>query len=106
MRDTLAVINTRPLPGAEEHQWTSRFNGFPVERKPLKRFGSCFSKFTGLKPGVNESAARKPLQLVVILMALFFASAVFAAQTQDAEYDGVAEEYVKTYLAAHPLQGT
>ena len=30
----------------------------------------------------------------------------FAAQTQDAEYEAVAEEYVKTYLAAHPLQGT
>ena len=38
--------------------------------------------------------------------ALSLASAVFAAPTQDAEYEGVAEEYVKTYLAAHPLQGT
>jgi uncharacterized protein (DUF885 family) len=38
--------------------------------------------------------------------ALSLVSAVFAAPTQDAEYDGVAEEYVKTYLAAHPLQGT
>src|SRR5262245_59542351 len=38
--------------------------------------------------------------------ALCFASAVFAAQTQDAEYEAVAEEYVKTYLAAHPLRGT
>src|SRR5512132_2243854 len=37
---------------------------------------------------------------------LSLASAVFAAPTQDAEYEGVAEEYVKTYLAAHPLQGT
>src|SRR5437773_11100903 len=37
---------------------------------------------------------------------LWLASAVFAAQTQDAEYEAVAEEYVKTYLAAHPLQGT
>jgi uncharacterized protein (DUF885 family) len=27
-------------------------------------------------------------------------------QTQDAEYETVAEEYVKTYLAAHPLEGT
>ena len=60
---------------------------------------------TGLKPGVNESAARKPLQLLMILLALSFVSAVFAAP-QDAEYEGVAEEYVKTYLAAHPLQGT
>ena len=38
--------------------------------------------------------------------ALSLAGAVFAAPTQDAEYEGVAEEYVKTYLAAHPLQGT
>src|SRR5438094_9362523 len=30
----------------------------------------------------------------------------FAAQTADAEYEAVAEEYVKTYLAARPLQGT
>ena len=45
-------------------------------------------------------------RLAIILLALSLASAVFAAQTQDAEYEGVAEEYVKTYLAAHPLQGT
>ena len=38
--------------------------------------------------------------------ALSLVSAVLAAPTQDAEYEGVAEEYVKTYLAAHPLQGT
>src|SRR5689334_3596065 len=30
----------------------------------------------------------------------------FAAQNEDAEYEAVAEEYVKTYLAAHPLEGT
>src|SRR5438034_7141435 len=30
----------------------------------------------------------------------------FAAQTGDAEYEAVAEEYIKTYLAAHPLEGT
>src|SRR5918996_3857652 len=38
--------------------------------------------------------------------ALSLATALSAAQTQDAEYEAVAEEYVKTYLAAHPLQGT
>jgi len=38
--------------------------------------------------------------------AVSLASTVFAAQTQDTEYEAVAEEYVKTYLAAHPLQGT
>ncbi|HEU4770594.1 MAG TPA: DUF885 family protein, partial [Candidatus Udaeobacter sp.] len=38
-------------------------------------------------------------------MALSSASAALAAP-KDAEYDAVAEEYVKTYLAAHPLRGT
>jgi uncharacterized protein (DUF885 family) len=42
----------------------------------------------------------------MILVALCFVSAIFAAPTQDAEFEGVAEEYVKTFLAAHPLQGT
>jgi len=39
-------------------------------------------------------------------VALSVQSAVLAAQPQDAEYEAVAEEYVKTYLAAHPLQGS
>jgi uncharacterized protein (DUF885 family) len=30
----------------------------------------------------------------------------FAAQTADADYEAVAEEYIKGYLAARPLQGT
>src|ERR1700693_1261377 len=30
----------------------------------------------------------------------------FAAQTPDAEYEAVAEEYIRGYLAAHPLDGT
>src|SRR5437762_7218139 len=30
----------------------------------------------------------------------------FATQTADVEYEAVAEEYIKTYLAAHPLQAT
>jgi uncharacterized protein (DUF885 family) len=37
---------------------------------------------------------------------LSLASTLFAAQPQDAEYEAVAEEYVRTYFAAHPLQGT
>jgi uncharacterized protein (DUF885 family) len=40
------------------------------------------------------------------LLAFWPAYAAWPAQTQDAEYDAVAEEYVKTYFAAHPLQGT
>ena len=61
---------------------------------------------TVLKTGFNERVALKAFGLLVILVALSLASTIFAAQTQDAEYDAVAEEYVKTYLAAHPLQGT
>src|SRR5437016_6302287 len=30
----------------------------------------------------------------------------FAAEAEDAEYEAVAEEYIRGYLAAHPLQGT
>lgn len=30
----------------------------------------------------------------------------FGAETEDPEYEAVAEEYIKGYLAAHPLQGT
>jgi uncharacterized protein (DUF885 family) len=31
---------------------------------------------------------------------------VFAAETEDGEYEAVAEEYIKGYLGAHPLEGT
>ncbi len=83
----------------------SRFNGF-VATKPLKRFCSPSYRRTGLKPGVNESAAWERCRVLIILLAVLHASAAFGAQTQDGEYEAVAEEYVKTYLAAHPLQGT
>jgi uncharacterized protein (DUF885 family) len=101
------LINTRLQPDVQQRQEsTSRFNGLAADDKPLKRFHSASCESTGLKPGVNERASWKPFRLFVILLAVSFPSAVFAAGTQDAEYDGVAEEYVKTYLAAHPLQGT
>ena len=72
----------------------------------MKHFHSQSSGSTGLKPGVNERDCWKVFRLLAILLALSVASAVLAAPTQDAEFEGVAEEYVKTYLAAHPLQGT
>jgi hypothetical protein len=102
------LINTWLQPGVQQQRQerTSRFNDLPGHDKPLKRFHSASSGFTGLKPGVNERAAWKPFRLLVILLALSLASAVLAAPTQDAEYEAVAEEYVKTYLAAHPLHGT
>lgn len=107
MRDLICnLINTRLQPGVQRRPaTTSRFNSFPADQKPLKRFHSASCDSTGLKPGVNQRDSWKPSRLV-ILFALSLASAVFAAPTQDAEYEGVAEEYVKTYLAAHPLQGT
>jgi len=58
-----------------------------------------------VKPGVNESASGK-LLLLIFLLTLCFSSAALAAQAEDAEYEAVAEEYIKTYLAAHPLEGT
>jgi uncharacterized protein (DUF885 family) len=96
MRDSICnLVNTRLQLGVQQRPTSaSPFNGFPADNKP------------SLKAGADQSATWKPLRLAIILLALSLASAVFAAQTQDAEYEGVAEEYVKTYLAAHPLQGT
>jgi uncharacterized protein (DUF885 family) len=86
------VINTRLQPGAS---------------KPLKRLPGCSCDRTGLKPCVNENALRKTLSIVLILLTLCLpAASNFAAQSDDAEYEAVAEEYIKTYLAAHPLEGT
>ena len=45
--------------------------------------------------------------LRLFAIALFLsATGTFAAENEDAEYEAVAEEYIKTYLAAHPLEGT
>src|SRR5437867_11171478 len=99
------LINTRLQPGAEAQSNASRFNGFLAASKPLKRFGACSYRNTGLKPGVNESAPGK-LLLLIFLLTLCFSRAALAAQEEDAEYEAVAEEYIKTYLAAHPLEGT
>src|SRR5215469_16800319 len=66
----------------------------------LQHRQTCANRFWGFV------AARECCRVLVIVLVVLHASAAFAAQTQDAEYDAVAEEYVKTYLAAHPLQGT
>jgi uncharacterized protein (DUF885 family) len=48
-----------------------------------------------------------PLSLSLLAFALCLPCAsTFAAQTQDADYEAVAEEYIKGYFAARPLQGT
>jgi len=51
------------------------------------------------------SSMRIFLRLFVIALFLPWASS-FAAQTADADYEAVAEEYIKGYFAARPLQGT
>jgi uncharacterized protein (DUF885 family) len=102
-----ALINTRLQPGAESQPGISRFNGFPAPPKPLKRFPSCSWARTGLKPGVNESELCRTVLLVLLLLAFHFSSAnSFAAEKEDADYEAVAEEYIKGYFAARPLQGT
>jgi uncharacterized protein (DUF885 family) len=101
----LDLINTRLEPGAEAQPSAGRFNGFLAASEPFKRFGACWHRNTGLKPGVNESASGK-LLLFIFLLTLCFSSAALAAQAEDTEYEAVAEEYIKTYLAAHPLEGT
>src|SRR3954454_16724589 len=99
------LINTRLQAGAEANSSTGRFSGFLDTSKPLKRCGTCSCRNTGLKPSVNESASRK-LLLFLLLLTLFLRATAFPAQEEDAEYEAVAEEYIKTYLAAHPLEGT
>src|SRR5215470_5862013 len=61
---------------------------------------------TRLQAGVGSQRNTSRSRFLVSFLALSLANTAFAAQTQDAEYEAVAEEYVKTYLAAHPLQGT
>ena len=99
------LINTWVKPGADAQSNASRSNGFLTASKRLKRYGTCSYRSTGLKPGVNESVSGK-LLLLIFLLTLCFSRAALAAQGEDAEYEAVAEEYIKTYLAAHPLEGT
>src|SRR5438874_1783978 len=100
------VIYARLEPAAEHQARESRFTGLPAARKPLKRFLSSSDSRTGLKPCVNENMLRKALASVLILLALSLSAAGFAAGAEDGEYEAVAEEYIKGYLGAHPLEGT
>src|SRR5947199_1857469 len=54
----------------------------------------------------SRQLAANLLSLVLISLALSLPAAGFAAQEDDADYEAVAEEYIKTYIAAHPLEGT
>src|SRR5256885_5566290 len=63
--------------------------------------------FTLINPRIRPAGTLRITRgLLLTLVALLLACAACPAQTQDAEYEAVAEEYVKTYFAAHPLQGT
>jgi uncharacterized protein (DUF885 family) len=58
-------------------------------------------------PRMKPNFATKVASLVLSLVALCLTSgSSFTAQTADAEYEAVAEEYIKSYLAARPIQGT
>jgi uncharacterized protein (DUF885 family) len=51
----------------------------------------------------------KAFSFILLLAALcLFPGGIrgFAAETEDGEYEAVAEEYIKGYLGAHPLEGT
>jgi len=51
----------------------------------------------------------KAVSLILLLAVLWlFAQGIrgFGAETEDGEYEAVAEEYIKGYLGAHPLEGT
>jgi uncharacterized protein (DUF885 family) len=49
----------------------------------------------------------KPCALIFSLIVLSLpCRSSFATQTADAEYEAVADEYIKGYFAAHPLEGT
>ncbi len=94
--DFAELINTRLKPGFAVAAGGDR--GGLVDAK---------SRTAGVTdPGYNAAAIRKWFLPFLFLLTLSLSGAAVAAQTDDAEYEAVAEEYVKTYLAAHPLEGT
>ena len=46
------------------------------------------------------------LCLTVFALMLSLAASAFAESAQDAEFDKVADEYIKGWLAAHPINAT
>ena len=58
-------------------------------------------------PRMKPASTAKTFCFVLFLSAAYlFSGNSFAAQTADSEYEAVAEEYIKGYPAAHPLEGT
>jgi uncharacterized protein (DUF885 family) len=107
MRERICnLINAWLPPAAQRREARASCSSGVVATKPVKQFRAPSYRSSTPKPGVNENGARKTLWFAVLLLTLSLAGTAFTAQTQDTEYEAVAEEYVKTYLAAHPLQGT
>src|SRR5947207_2601009 len=53
--------------------------------------------------------SKRFLALLIVIQAAYLSlekTRGLAAETENAEYEAVAEEYLKGYLAAHPLEGT
>jgi len=99
-------VITSIQPATQPRPSLSGCNAYPSERKILKPFNSGSLGGIGLRLRTDQSALRKVLALISLLLAFSLPAGVLGGQSQDAEYETVAEEYVKTYLAAHPLQGT
>jgi uncharacterized protein (DUF885 family) len=60
-------------------------------------------------PSMKPVLGLKAFAFILFLVALGFSPEGirgFAAATEDGEYEAVAEEYIKGYLGAHPLEGT
>ena len=85
------LVNTRIQPGTEAHPSTSRFDAFPSKRKLLKPSNSSSLGRIGLKSG-NKSALRKTFTLISLLLVLCLRTGALGGQTQDAEYETVAED--------------
>jgi uncharacterized protein (DUF885 family) len=67
------------------------------------------SRCLNVAPPMKPVSRIKAISLILLLAALcLFPGGIrgFAAETEDGEYEAVAEEYIKGYLGAHPLEGT
>src|SRR5260370_1896011 len=53
-----------------------------------------------------HGSERTKLSILLMRATCFATTLVFAAEIPDAEYEAVAEEYIRGYFAARPLQGT
>src|SRR5438105_7359802 len=78
-----------------------------LDHRSFGNFWQRAKRCLNFAPRMKPAFTVKPSSFVLSLVALcLFCGSTFASQTEDAEYEAVAEEYIKTYLAAHPLEGT